>query len=271
MLPLHFPDKNLEAAIRDVLKHEPKVELTDEKLQNVYFLEATGKDIKDLTGLEKCKNLRMIKLTKNKISDFEAAQGSDESAVARPRRQRDQGHRPPGQSQGTPVYRALENQIEKLEPLSGLTSLTSLYLGGNAIKDIGPLAPLVKLWSLSLPKNQIKEHQGAGEGQQAVDHQPERQPGRGRQPADQADRAEAADDRAEPDQGLEAAGRGGQGRRGWSEAIRPYLRLTSRATRCRMQPSRPRLDALKAAGVRIEGSRSWNQAASQRRRRASFS
>ena len=52
-----FPDKNLEAAIRDVLKHEPKVELTDEKLQNVYFLDATGKDIKDLTGLEKCKNL----------------------------------------------------------------------------------------------------------------------------------------------------------------------------------------------------------------------
>lgn len=52
-----FPDKNLEAAIRDVLKHEPKVELTDEKLQNVYILEAAGKDIKDLTGLEKCKNL----------------------------------------------------------------------------------------------------------------------------------------------------------------------------------------------------------------------
>ena len=65
-----FPDKNLEAAIRDVLKHEPKVELTDEKLQDIYFLEAPGKDIKDLTGLEKCKNLALIKLTKNKISDL---------------------------------------------------------------------------------------------------------------------------------------------------------------------------------------------------------
>src|SRR5262249_52834539 len=65
-----FPDKNLEAAIREVLKHEPKVELTDEKLQDVYILEASGKDIKDLTGLEKCKNLLQIKLTKNKISDL---------------------------------------------------------------------------------------------------------------------------------------------------------------------------------------------------------
>ena len=41
------------------------------------------------------------------------------------------------------------NQIEKLEPLAGLTSLTSLYLGSNQIKDIGPLAALTKLWSLS--------------------------------------------------------------------------------------------------------------------------
>ncbi len=40
-----FPDKNLEGAIRSVLKHEPNVELTDEKLQNVYILEATGKNI----------------------------------------------------------------------------------------------------------------------------------------------------------------------------------------------------------------------------------
>src|SRR5271169_4488111 len=65
-----FPDKNLEAAIRDVLKHEPKVQLTDEKLLDIYFLEAPGKEIKDLKGLEKCKNLALIKLTKNKISDL---------------------------------------------------------------------------------------------------------------------------------------------------------------------------------------------------------
>ena len=65
-----FPDKNLEAAIRNVLKHEPKVELTDEKLQNVYILEAPEKGIKDLTGLEKCKNLAQLKLTKNQITDL---------------------------------------------------------------------------------------------------------------------------------------------------------------------------------------------------------
>src|SRR6516162_2592342 len=64
-----IPDKNLEAAIRAVL-HEPKAELTDEKLANVYDLEADRKDIRDLTGLEKCKNLALLKLAHNQVADL---------------------------------------------------------------------------------------------------------------------------------------------------------------------------------------------------------
>jgi internalin A len=152
-----FPDKNLEAAIRDVLKHEPKLELTDEKLQNVYILEAPGKDIKDLTGLEKCKNLALIKLTKNKISDLKPLKDltNVQSLDLADNAIKDIG--PLANLKGLQYIELSNNQIEKLEPLSGLTSLTSLYLGGNAIKDIAPLAPLVKLWTLSVPKNQIKD------------------------------------------------------------------------------------------------------------------
>src|SRR6476620_7319674 len=65
-----FADKNLEEAVRAVLKHEPKAELTDEKLQNVYVLEAPGKSIKDLSGLEKCKNLALLRLSKNQVRDL---------------------------------------------------------------------------------------------------------------------------------------------------------------------------------------------------------
>ena len=67
-----FLDKNLEAAVRAVLQHDPKAELTDEKLLNVYVLEAPGKEIKDLTGLEKCKNLALLKLSKNQVTDVKA-------------------------------------------------------------------------------------------------------------------------------------------------------------------------------------------------------
>ena len=102
-----FPDKNLEAAIREVLKHEPKVELTDEKLQNVYFLEAPGKDIKDLTGLEKCKNLALLKLDKNKISDIKALKDLTNLESLDLSDNRDQGHRAARKPQGPPVHRAL--------------------------------------------------------------------------------------------------------------------------------------------------------------------
>ena len=80
-----FPDKNLEAAVKAVLK-DPKEGLTDENVGNVYILEATGKDIKDLTGLEKCKNLSLIKLSKNQIADLKPLKNyylGDPEAVAR--------------------------------------------------------------------------------------------------------------------------------------------------------------------------------------------
>src|SRR6185369_14181798 len=60
------PDKSLEAAIRAALQY-PKGDLTDEKLNNLFILEAPDKKIRDLTGLEKCKNLASLKLTKNEI------------------------------------------------------------------------------------------------------------------------------------------------------------------------------------------------------------
>jgi len=153
-----FPDKNLEAAIREVLKHEPKnFDLTDEKLLNVYILHAEGKGIKDLTGLEKCKNLAEIRLTKNQISDIKPLkdlinlQSLDLASNAI------KDISPLANLKGLQYIELSGNQIEKLDALSGLTNLTALYLGGNAIKDISPLAPLTRLASLSLPKNQIHD------------------------------------------------------------------------------------------------------------------
>src|SRR5262249_11086252 len=69
--PSPIGDKNLEAAIRAAL-HEPKAPLTDENLANVHILEADGKGIRDLAGLEKCKNLAQLKLSNNQISDLKS-------------------------------------------------------------------------------------------------------------------------------------------------------------------------------------------------------
>jgi internalin A len=112
-----FPDKNLEAAIREVLKHEPKVELSDEKLMDIYFLEAAGKDIKDLKGLEKCKNLALIKLTKNKISDL----------------------KPLKDLANLQSLDLAQNEIKDISPLAGLKSLQYIELSGNKIEKVDAL------------------------------------------------------------------------------------------------------------------------------------
>src|SRR5437868_5582997 len=113
-----FPDKNLEAAIRDVLKHEPKLELTDEKLQNVYIIEAPEKGIKDLTGLEKCKNLALLKLTKNQVTDL----------------------KPIKDLVNLESLDLADNAIKDIGPLANLKGLQYIELSNNKVEDVAPLA-----------------------------------------------------------------------------------------------------------------------------------
>jgi Leucine-rich repeat (LRR) protein len=149
-----FADKNLEAAVRKVLL-DAKGDLSDEMLKNVYILEATGKNIKDLSGLEKCINLASLRLDKNQIVDLKALKGlvnlqsldlshnqiSDISPVA-----------------GLTKLQYIElsgNKIIKIDALKNLTALASLYLSENQIGDLTPIEGLTKLSSLSLAKNKI--------------------------------------------------------------------------------------------------------------------
>ena len=154
--PPPFPDKNLETAVRDVL-HEPQAELNEEKLNNVYILHANGKKIRDLTGLEKCKNLQEIRLADNKIAnltplkDLTNLQSLDLA-----------GNQivdiNPLKGLTKLQYLVLDrNQVAKLDALSGLSAIWALRLSNNQIADIGSLASLTRLSSLSLDHNQVRD------------------------------------------------------------------------------------------------------------------
>lgn len=151
-----FPDKNLEAAVRASL-HEPSAPLTEEKLNNLYFLEAPDKGINILTGLEKCKNLALIKLTKNQIADLEPLKGLTNLQSLDLKENKIADLSPLAGLTKLQYAELSDNQITNLARLSGLTSLQSLYLTNNKISDLAPLGGLVKLSSLSLGHNQIKD------------------------------------------------------------------------------------------------------------------
>src|SRR5262245_64086184 len=64
-----FKDKALETAVQNALRL-PKPEFKDDDLAKLSVLHVNGKGIKDLTGLDKCKNVAEIKLAGNQITDL---------------------------------------------------------------------------------------------------------------------------------------------------------------------------------------------------------
>jgi internalin A len=151
-----FTDKGLEAAVRAVLQHTSG-EFSDTNLANVYFLEASGANIINLKGLEKCKNLAQLKLTHNQIADLAPLKDLTNLQSLDLAGNKIADLTPLGGLSKLQYLELSHNQISNLAPLSGLTSLSSLYLTGNQIRDIAPLGNLSKLASLSLGNNQIHD------------------------------------------------------------------------------------------------------------------
>ncbi len=132
-----IPDANLRAAIREALDiaDRPEVTLDASVLRRLRDLNAGGRGISDLTGLEHATSLTFLALHHNDISDLRAL---------------------------TPLVnltfiRLHDNQINDLRPLSNLTKLTTLLLDRNNITDINPLANLKQLTTLVLDKNNITD------------------------------------------------------------------------------------------------------------------
>jgi hypothetical protein len=67
--PIHFPDANLEASIRQAI-NKPIGCIYQSDLGNLTSLSAAGKGISDLSGLGNCTKLTFLDLNSNRISDI---------------------------------------------------------------------------------------------------------------------------------------------------------------------------------------------------------
>jgi Leucine-rich repeat (LRR) protein len=127
-----FPGPNLEAAIREAVG-KPEGAIGTSDLEGLTTLNASERDITDLTGLEYCHDLTELDLSDNQISDVSSLSGL--TSLTR--------------------LRLGYNQIDDISPLSNLTSLTNLSVYGNQISDITPVHNLTSLTGLNLYNNQI--------------------------------------------------------------------------------------------------------------------
>jgi len=119
--PLNFvyiPDRALEQVLRHAA-NKPLGYLTERDLLGVVELNAAGWDIRNLEGLEACRNLTWLNLRSNKIQSISALTGLVNLR-----------------------YLHLgDNIITEISPLAGLLFLEELLLFGeaNEIFDFGPL------------------------------------------------------------------------------------------------------------------------------------
>lgn len=185
-----FPDRNLEAAIREAID-KPEGPIYTSDLEEVIVLSLPGRKITDLTGLEYCVNLKTLEINDNSISDMSslAALTNLTTLVVDPEQIRRTS--PVASLTDLTVLEvvdipdpnleaAMRDAIGKLEgaiyasdleqltsfsargveiaDLTGLeycTGLDRLYLEDDEIVDIAPLAGLTNLSVLSLRNNQI--------------------------------------------------------------------------------------------------------------------
>lgn len=129
-----MPDANLRNALREVIG---AVELTQQNLQALNYLNLQNKSITNITGLEHARNLRELHISQNPISDISAL-GDLKQLV-----KLHFWHIP-----------AHPSNLD-LRPLVNLTNLELLSLQGNGITDISSLAGLVNLRHLHIMDNHI--------------------------------------------------------------------------------------------------------------------
>jgi len=130
--PVNIPDVNLKAAI------ETELGVTDPEPDDMLaltYLNASNKNITDLTGLETAANLTWLALFDNQINDISPLVGITNLTW----------------------LELSNNQISDISPLAGLTNLTNLTLGTNQISDISPLVGMTMLTCLDLRTNQISD------------------------------------------------------------------------------------------------------------------
>src|SRR5947209_8990314 len=132
-----FPDKNLEEAVRAVLQ-DPKGDLTDAKLSADVFILETTKEVRNLAGLEKCKNLAQLKAPKGQVADLTPLKGLTNLQSLDLSGNKITDLAPLAGLTRLQYLELSNNQIAKVDPLAKMASLASLYLTGNKISDIGP-------------------------------------------------------------------------------------------------------------------------------------
>jgi len=130
-----FPDKNLEAAVREALGKPEGEQILSTELAQLTRLGIQNKGVISLIGLEYCANLTLLELRGDPITDI-----SPLSSLI-----------------NLTALHLCNNQISNISPLYTLTNLEFLAIAGNPVSDLSALSALNKLTCLDLASDEIND------------------------------------------------------------------------------------------------------------------
>ena len=130
-----IPDANLAAEVREALDLTPGDAITQLDMLKLRRLEATGRQITDLTGFEYAVNLKELFLGDNQISDIT----------------------PLAESTIIEWLELYNNNISDISSLADMTNLSELELRDNSVSDLSPLAGLINLQGLKCDDNSVSD------------------------------------------------------------------------------------------------------------------
>ena len=151
-----FADPNLEAAVRDAIAI-PTGPIYSSDLSELTYLDASEKNITDLTGLEYATSLTSLGLAYNQIGDISPLANLISLTTVDLWFNQITDISPLANLTSLTTLNLVNNQISDVSPLASLSSLTGLWLLDNQISNISPLAGLTNLTGLGLNRNQISD------------------------------------------------------------------------------------------------------------------
>ncbi len=149
-----IPDPGLNAAIREALQ-KPSGLLTESDLVGLTNLSAGGRNIRSVEGLESARNLKILDLDSNSLTNFPIADGLTNLTILDLFNNHLTNFSLSNASPNLTIIDIGFNSLEECSLPAGLERLDTLFLEGNALADFNLPAGLTALTQLDLSGNKL--------------------------------------------------------------------------------------------------------------------
>jgi formylglycine-generating enzyme required for sulfatase activity len=149
-----IPDPGLNAAIREALQ-KPSGPLTQQDMLSLTFLSACCRDVRSVEGLEAARNLRILDLHSNSLTNFGIASALTNLTILDLFDNEIARFVLSNALPGLTIINVGFNSLTQCSLPPGLTNLDTLFLEGNLLTNFNLPAGLTALTQLDLSANQL--------------------------------------------------------------------------------------------------------------------